>query len=175
MMNVFKQIFKKAEPKLLDTPRKTVNYESAIEIGVLFSSAGEDNHKAINYFVKLLQKDRKQVRVLAFFEEKHSNPYDFRFDFFTNTDVDFKKGTVSSVQVEDFMQKKFDYLYCINSQPFEPFHYILRKSQASLRVGKLEPESLDCFELMVDIPENASTVDLILQMLHYTKSLIINN
>lgn len=154
--------------------RKTINYNDARSVGVLFSSSNEDNHKAITYFVKLLQKDNKKVNVLAYFDEKHTNPYDFRFDFFTKKDVDYL-GRINCLQVNEFMEKKFDYLYCINPQPFPLFDYILQRSQAHCRVGKYHSETTDCFELMVDTRESNDTVDLILQMLHYTKSLLVHN
>jgi hypothetical protein len=154
--------------------RSTLNYDDAKEVGVLFSHTNDDNPKAINYFVKLLQKDGKHVKALAYFEERHSNPYDFRFDFFTAKEID-SKGKVQSLQVDDFIKKEFDYLYCVNTAEFAAFDYIMQNSRAKCRVGKFYPAHQNGFELMVDIGENNNAVDLILQMLHYTKTLLIQN
>ncbi len=171
-ISVFKP--KKKQAPAREIARYTLNYEDARDIGVLFSHSNDENPKAINYFVKLLQKDKKNVKALAYFEEKHSNPYDFRFDFFTAKDID-SKGVIHSLQVEEFVQKEFDYLYCVNVVEFPPFHYIMKRSHAKFRIGKFYPEMLDSFELMIDIGDNKNAVDLILQMLHFTKTLIIHN
>jgi len=165
---------KVAETQKMSVPRHTLNYEQAREIGVLFSHSNDENPKAINYFVKLLQKDNKHVKALAYFEEKHSNPYDFRFDFFTAKEID-AKGRISSLQVDEFIQLNFDYLYCINTTEFAAFDYIMRHSQAKCRVGKYYPNSANDFELMINIGDNTNAVDLILQMLHFTKTLIVHN
>ncbi|MGD1840259.1 MAG: hypothetical protein ACFB0B_05090 [Thermonemataceae bacterium] len=165
---------KEQEEETVDIERQTVNYKDAHNIGILFSSSHEENHKAINYFVKLLQKDGKKIHVLAYFEEKHTNPFDFRFDFFTKQDID-SHGRVQCLQANEFMEKRFDYLYCINPQHLGYFEYILHRSQAKCRVGKYHPESVGSFELMINTLDCADTVDLILQMLHYTKGLITHN
>ncbi|MDX1904726.1 MAG: hypothetical protein SFU27_11260 [Thermonemataceae bacterium] len=166
----------KSKPIVTAQPviRNTLNYDEAKEIGVLFSHSNEDNPKALNYFVKLLKKDGKNIKILAYFEEKHSNPYDFRFDFFTAKEVD-NRNQVKSLQVEEFIQKEFDYVYCINVTEFAVFDYIMQKSRAKCRIGKFYPKHTDGFEIMIDMGENTNAVDLILQMLHYTKSLIVHN
>jgi|JI8StandDraft_2_1071088.scaffolds.fasta_scaffold02664_10 hypothetical protein len=172
----FISVFSKPKVEISSVPivRTTLNYEQTKEIGVLFSHSNDDNPKAINYFVKLLQKDHKQVRALAYFEERHSNPYDFRFDFFTAKEID-SKGKIQSLQVEEFIKREFDYLYCVNTADFAAFDYIMQRSHAKCRIGKYYSHSLKSFEIMVDIGDNTNAVDLILQMLHYTKTLIIQN
>jgi len=172
----FISVFSKPKVETSNVPiiRTTLNYDQTKEIGVLFSHSNDDNPKAINYFVKLLQKDGKQVKALAYFEERHSNPYDFRFDFFTAKEID-SKGKIQSLQVDEFLKKEFDYLYCVNTSDFAAFDYIMHNSHAKCRIGKYYAASLKSFELMVDIGDNTNAVDLILQMLHYTKTLIIQN
>jgi len=165
---------KTSEAQKINVLRHTLNYEQASDIGILFSHSNDENPKAINYFVKLLQKDSKQIKALAYFEERHSNPYDFRFDFFTAKEVD-AKGKINSLQANEFMKKKFDYLYCINTTEFAAFDYIMQYSQAKCRVGKYFPHQESGFELMINVGDNTNAVDLILQMLHYTKTLIFQN
>ncbi len=162
------------ETQKINVPRYTINYEQARDIGILFSHSNDENPKAINYFVKLLQKDNKHIKALAYFEEKHSNPYDFRFDFFTAKEID-AKGKINSLQVDEFMKKNFDFLYCINTTEFAAFDYIMQHSHAKCRVGKFFLNQEKGFELMINVGDNTNAVDLILQMLHYTKTLIIQN
>lgn len=176
LLKDFVSIFKPQSKNVQSTAvlRYTMNYEEARNVGVLFSHSNDDNPKAINYFVKLLQRDRKNVKALAYFEEKHTNPYDFRFDFFTASDID-SKGRIRSLQVDEFIQREFDYLYCVNVVEFAPFYYIMKNSRAKFRIGKFYPQMIDAFELMIDIGDNTNAVDLILQMLHFTKTFIIHN
>ena len=153
--------------------RETLNYDEVKEVGLLFSNVNDDNHKAINYFVKLLKKDGKNVKALAFFEDKHSNPYDVRFDFFTAKDI--IKGQISSLQVNEFVERRFDYLYCISLHPFPVFDFIMERSQAKCRIGKYDENHINSYDLMVEPSSENDSVELILQMIHYTKTMLVNN
>lgn len=157
--------------------RYALNYEEARTVGILFNSTDEDSHGALNFWVKMLKKDGKKVRAMAYFEEKHSNPYDFKFDFFTKEDL--RRGDeVHTDEVQAFMQERFDYLYCVSLQHFKPFDYIMRYSHAKCRIGSFyEDDTERPYELMIAIPEGQKrdVVTLTLQMMHYTKGLLIKN
>jgi hypothetical protein len=157
--------------------RYALNYEDIKTVGILFNSMDEECHGALNYWVKILKQDGKKVRAMAYFEEKHSNPYDFKFDFFTKEDL--RRGEqVSTREVESFIQERFDYLYCVSLQHFKPFDYIMRHSHAKCRIGSFyEDDTERPYELMIAIPQGQKrdVVTLTLQMMHYTKGLLVNN
>jgi hypothetical protein len=164
-------------PSLPQVQRYALNYEEVRTVGILFNSTDEDSHGALNFWVKILKQDGKKVRAMAYFEEKHSNPYDFKFDFFTKNDL--KRGeAVHTEEVKAFMQERFDYLYCVSLQHFKPFDYIMRYSHAKCRIGAFyEDDTERPYELMIAIPEGQKrdVVSLTLQMMHYTKGLLVKN
>lgn len=164
-------------PQSKEPPRYTLNYADARYIGILFNSMDDDNHGSINFFVKLLKKDGKKVRALAYFDDRHSNPYDFKFDFFTKEDLQ-RNHRVDTKEVNEFICEPFDYLYCISLQHFPVLDYIMHHSQARCRIGSYYPDAdTHPYELMITLPAHQpqDIVSLTLQMMHYTKSLLVNN
>lgn len=152
------------------TSRLAMNYAETKEIGLLFNVQNESSHEALNDLVNTLKKDGKHITALAYFEREHSNPYDFAFDFFRKKDIS-TLGVIKSEEVERFIQKPFDYLYCIHLQTFPPFDYILMHSQAKCRIGKHFEGKESEFELMISLDESETESALIQRMLAYTKKL----
>src|SRR5690606_38211828 len=113
--------------------RYSVSYEKARAVGILFSDMADD-HQAINKFVKRLKDEGKRVKALTYFEQMHSNGYDFNFDYFTREQIT-TTGKITSDKVDQFIDSDFDHLFCITRDSFLPFDYILLKSKAKCRIG----------------------------------------
>lgn len=148
--------------------RETLNYVDTKYIGILFNIKNESHHQALNDFVHQLEKDGKKVSALAYFEREGSNPYDFKFEFFRKKDIS-SLGTIKSEQVDNFASMRFDYLYCINIDPFPAFDNILLHSQAKCRIGKFFENKINYFDFMLHLKDEGQEDILIKEMLHYTK------
>ena len=72
----------------------------------------KQKHDDVKEFVKHLELDGKQVRVLEFLPAKKEN-FEFLFDFFTMQDLNFW-GRIDNSKVSTFMQTTFDYLFYLD-------------------------------------------------------------
>lgn len=152
--------------------REMVAYAQAKNIGILFMNTDED-YQVINHFVRKLIKEGKQVKALTYFEQMQSTGYDFNFDYFTREQVS-PTGNITSEKVNRFIETRFDYLFCIHTQSFLPFDYILLQSKARYRIGMYVEEKPECFEFMIK-PQPEDTLSQILdQLLHYTQALTLH-
>lgn len=155
------------------TPRKVVNYAEARHIGVLFMARQEEDFPVINRFVSQLQKDNKQLTLLTYLDKISSNPYHFRYDVFTRQHIS-TLGKIKSAEVNQFVYGRFDFLFCLNTEPFALFEWIMNHSQAKCRVGPYFPGQEQGYEIMIQLPEGASLGLLSEQMFVYTKALNTN-
>jgi hypothetical protein len=156
--------------KLLRLPaesRHPVPYHLAKDVGVLFSDELVGESAAVNGFVEQLQREGKRVRALTFFERPHSNPYAFKFDYFTKKELT-PFGNIRNEKVDQFTGFAFDYLFCINQEAFLPFDTILLKSRAKFRVGTYVPGKEKYFEVMVKPADGAMLAACLDQMYQYT-------
>ncbi len=156
--------------KLLRLPaesRHPVPYHAAKDVGVLFNDSHVGESAAINGFVEQLQREGKRVRALTFFERPHSNPYAFKFDYFTKKELT-PFGNIRNEKVDQFTGFAFDYLFCISQEAFLPFDTILLKSRARFRVGTYVPGKEKYFEVMVKAAGGASLAASLDQMYQYT-------
>ena len=153
--------------------RQTVNYKDTKSIGILFKVSEEDKHDFINNFVHALEKDGKSVEALTYFTRDHDNPYDFKYAFFTDKDVSVM-GEIKSQSVKSFMDKNFDYLYCITREDIAVFDHILSKSKAKCRIGKYEDGKTHLFEFMVNFNDETKLDEMIKEIHHFTKAIAHN-
>lgn len=147
--------------------RTSTAYKKTNSIGIIFSVDDRQKHDDIKEFVKHLEQDGKQVRVLEFLPKKKEN-YEFLFDFFTITDLNFW-GIINNSQADKFCQTAFDYLFYIDNEHNPLVLNILAKSKAHCRVGKHQVENEHYFEFMIE--NNGTIKGLIENMYKYTKQL----
>ncbi|MCG8319216.1 MAG: hypothetical protein MI921_06915 [Cytophagales bacterium] len=157
-----KRVIKKGKVK-----RHSVSYEQAESIGILFTVIDRPKHTLIKKFIKLLEKDKKQVDVLCWLGEGKEN-YDFIFDYFTTRDFSLFGGIVSR-SISQFVEKKFDYLIVLDIESNIFTDNILAKSNAKCRVGKYYDDKNPFYELMIKINKDNSIEELIDQVYHYLK------
>lgn len=136
-------------------------------IGIIFSVEDRQKHDDVKEFVKHLEQDGKQVKVIEFLPKKKDN-YEFLFDFFTIEDLSFW-GKINNPKAEGFSQTAFDYLYYIDNEHNPLILNLLAESKAHCRVGKHLEENVPYFEFMIE--NNGTTKGLIENMYKYTKQL----
>jgi len=154
-------------------PRQTLNYADARKIGLLFLLENGNGHDALNRFVRRIKTEGKQVEALTLMGEKHGNPYKFNYNFITSDQLSFL-GALESESAQNFIESKFDYLYCISQQESLIFDYILATSQAKCRIGQFQEGKADFYEMMVHEEAQGSVKKILETMLHYTKAISHN-
>lgn len=147
--------------------RTSTPYKTSHSIGIIFSVEDRQKHDEIKEFVKRLEQDGKQVKVLEFLPKRKDN-YEFLFDFFTIKDLNFW-GKISNIQAAGFAQTAFDYLFYVDNEHNPLILNLLAQSKAHCRVGRYMEGHEPFFEFMI---ENNGTINgLIDNMYRYTKQL----
>lgn len=147
--------------------RTSTPYKKSNAIGVIFSVEDRQKHDDIKEFVKRLEQDGKQVKVLEFLPKRKDN-YEFLFDFFTIQDLNFW-GKIDKPQAAGFAQTEFDYLFYVDNEHNPLILNVLAQSRAHCRVGKYQEGNEAYFEFMIE--NNGTTSGLIDNMYRYTKQL----
>ena len=147
--------------------RTSLPYKQAHSIGIIFSVEDKLKHDEIKEFVRHLEHDGKQVKVISFLPKNKDN-YEFMFDFFTEKDLTFW-GNINSTSANTFADTPFDFLYYLDTTPNPLILNIVARSKAKCRVGKFWEKNEPFFELMIESKNGHK--GLIETMYRYTKAL----
>lgn len=147
--------------------RVSLPYQQALSVGILFSVEDKLKHDEIKEFIRHLEHDGKQVKVISFLPKNKDN-YEFMFDFFTEKDLSFW-GNINSTTALNFTELPFDFLYYIDTTPNPMLMNLIARSKAKCRVGKFWEDKESFFEMMIQSNNGHKT--LIETMYRYTKAL----
>lgn len=167
ILNVFK---KKSAIEPADVPRSSPNYMQAERIGLLVYLHEETHYPVFQKFVRELRKDKKKVQILAYKDKNACLPENFPHDIFDKKEI-ASNGNIRSQQIEQFVNRRFDYLLCVSEKLPEPLYHVLLQSQARCRAGKLFPDKKDSLDLMIILEDKGELHTLIDQMFFYIKKL----
>ena len=134
------------------TPRTNVPYKKAQQIGIIFSVEDKVKHDNVKDLIKKFEQDGKQVTVIEFLPDNKDN-YEFRFDFFTESDLSFW-GNITSTGALKFADTPFDFLYYLDATPNPLILHLLALSKAKCRVGRSWDEGRSYFEFMIESVAN---------------------
>jgi len=152
------------------SPRVSTPYKDAMLIGIIFSVVDRPKHDAITKVEKEMAEAGKKVKVLSFLGKGKDN-YDFKYDFFTENDVNIA-GKINAKNVHEFAQTRFDYLFCVDIAPTGWMESVLAMSRAKCRVGPYTNGNLSgCYELMIKVKDDYNSAQLFEKMLYYVKKL----
>lgn len=147
--------------------RASTPYKKSNLVGIIFSVEDRQKHDDVKDFIKHLEQDGKQVKVLEFLPRKKDN-YEFLFDFFTVQDLNFW-GTIENPQAAKFSETAFDYLFYIDQQANPLVLSVLAQSRAHCRVGCHQEGLEPYFELMIS--SQGTPKGLMDNMYKYTRQL----
>ena len=146
------------------TLRFNPSYKKAISIGVIFSVEDKQKHEGVKEFIRKLEHDGKQVKVMAYLPPEQEN-YDFLFDIFTKREVSFW-GNITASNALLFADTPFDFLIYLDVSPNPLILNLIAKSCAKCRVGKFWDDGAPYFEMMIE--SNGSTKAFIDDVYRYT-------
>lgn len=153
--------------------RYAPRFAEAKQIGILFDANNQDMEKPLANLIRQLEKEGKSVVPFTYFEGERQAAFQFPYEAFTSSDIDWL-GNVRSEKVHKFMGKKFDFLFCFQETANEVIDLILAGSQAKCRVGIYQQGRENFYELML-IPEpNAKQEQMVALALQYTKTICQN-
>jgi len=141
--------------------RTSVEYDVAKSIGILFDATDASNRNKVVAYAQSMIKNGKEINLLGFVKSKQKD-LSFSFKYFTLNEVNWKM-IPESAEINQFMNKKFDILINLYLGKNNPIEYISALSKANLRVGPFS-ENSNCFDLIIDIPNNNGIDHLIKQV-----------
>ena len=137
------------------TPRYNLSYKKAVTIGVVFSVEDKAKHEAVKEFIRKLEHDGKQVKVVAYLPPDREN-YDFLFDIFTKREISFW-GNITASNALIFADTPFDFLIYLDASPNPLILNLIANSKAKCRVGKFWSDGAPFFEMMIEGDGNTRT------------------
>jgi hypothetical protein len=157
------------EHRKLVRNRKSINLDSARYVAVLYQLPDEESYKKVEEFVKLLTDKGIKVKVACYTEQKFIPHYfipKLLQDILTIKDVNWKFQPIKPF-VKDFLEEEFDILIDLSLSEYLPLLYLAATSRAGLKLGRFNETHQDYFDLMIDIPEDATLDFFISQVIHY--------
>ena len=143
------------------TTRSTTAYSNVVSVGVVFCILEETLLININSFIHKLQKDNKQVTVLAYLPN-NMEQYNYPYNYFTPENISFW-GRFKNSEATNFMHQSFDYLLHLDDKQSTVVRGILAQSNAKCRIGKYANTSNPYYELMI----NSQKKDYLQEMYNY--------
>jgi len=141
--------------------RTSVEFDKAESIGILFDATDASNRDKVLAYAQKMIKNGKKVSLLGFVKNKQKD-LSFSFKYFTLNQINWKM-VPESAEINQFMNRKFDILINLYLGKIRSIEYISTLSKANLRVGPFS-ENSNCFDLMIDIPNNKGIDHLIKQV-----------
>jgi hypothetical protein len=149
--------------------RKPQSLESAKFIALLYNLADEATYKRIEEFIKSLNELNIKVKVACYTDLKIIPHYfipKLLQDIITSKDVNWYYNPVKPF-VKDFLEEEFDILIDLSLSEHFPLLYLASKSKAGLKIGRFDESHQDFYDLMIDVPSDASIEFFIEQVMHY--------
>ncbi len=149
--------------------RKPYSLDSAQYIALLYNLPDEDTYKKVEEFIKSLNEINIKVKVACYTEQKIIPHYfipKLLQDIFTVKEVNWYYHPVKPF-VKDFLEEEFDLLIDLSLSEHFPLLYLAAMSKAGLKIGRFDETHQDYYDLMIDVPRDASIEFFIEQVMHY--------
>ena len=157
------------EHRLLSRVRKPLNLDSAKYIALLYYIEDESSYKKIEELLKIFNDLNIKVKVACFTEQKIIPHYfipKLLQDILTSKDINWYHFPVKPF-VKDFLNEEFDILIDLSLKEYIPLLYLAANAKASLKIGRFEESHQHYYDLMIDLPTDASLEYFIEQVMHY--------
>lgn len=130
------------------------NLADAKSIGLLYKIESQESLMNLRQFAKYIKGEfgTKQVFMMGYWDNAKENP-DFLqtkvdFEFFTKKDLNWA-GIPRGGNIDNFFNESFDLLIDMNDYLNVPLRYLLVKSNAKLKVGRLSEENEPYFDVLI--------------------------
>ena len=146
------------------------NFSEVKNIGIVCDASNRENFASIAGFNQKMQERNIEVKILGYYPGKNL-PNDYTairyMTFFSRKDINFFYQPVAS-EINNFINYRFDILIDVNFKKLFPLRCIASLSNASFKVGLLEPDNVHTpLDLMMEIVNPVDVEDYLHQVLHY--------
>lgn len=157
------------EHQKLSRVRKPLNLDNSKFIALLYFIEDENSYKKIEEFVKTLNELNIKVKVACYTDQKIIPHYfipKLLQDILTVKDLNWYHFPVKPF-VKDFLNEEFDILIDLSLKEYVPLLYLAANTNASMKIGRFDESHQHFYDLMIDIPSDASLEYFIEQVMHY--------
>ena len=152
------------------------NLAQSVKVGILYMATDEQAQTQVRNYVKKIKEDLGITRVMAlgFYDEKELPHYlhtKLNFDAFCLKDLNWYRIPHGNV-VQNFIAEEYDVLIDLTLRDHLPLQYIMAKSKARFKVGRLSDANAHFLDMMIDtagansLPQLIANIDRYLLMIN---------
>lgn len=147
------------------------NLAMSVKVGIIYYSHEEEAHAQVRNYVKKIKENLGLTRIMAlgYFPGKELPFYlhaKLNFDAFCQKDLNWYRVPHGNV-VQNFIAEEYDILIDLTLQDQYPLQFIMAKSHARFKVGRLDNKSAHFLDMMIDTAGADSLAQLISNMDKY--------
>ncbi|HKR03856.1 MAG TPA: hypothetical protein VJY62_04405 [Bacteroidia bacterium] len=153
--------------------QKSVPFNEAKTIGILYDATIERDYELVKKFVKEIRDQHKDVLALGYYDKKELPNTRFvklGLDFFTKKHLNWHLKPHHH-GIHNFIHADFDILINLTIEKNFPLKYIFAKTKAKFKIGKYDKKNSRYFDMMIHSNENVSLGKLIELVVHYLNQL----
>lgn len=174
-------LVKEARQDRIPVPK---NLALSVKVGILYLADEEESHSKVRNYVKKLKEDLGLTRIMAlgYFPGKELPFYlhaKLNFDAFCLKNLNWYRVPHGNV-VQNFIAEEYDILIDLSVHDQYPLQYIMAKSCARFKVGRLGNANSHFLDMMIDtagadsLPQLISNMDKYLLMINAPKMASMN-
>jgi hypothetical protein len=148
---------------------EVVSYTKAATVGILYDATNEKDYELIKEYVRAMRAQSKDVVALGYYDSKELPNMRFMklgLDFFTRKALNWKMKPANPI-VNNFINKSFDILICLNLGQNIPLRYVSALTKARFKIGKYEAGIPNIYDLEIKIDGQVTLRQMIEQVNHY--------
>lgn len=147
------------------------NLAQSVKIGIIYYVTDEEAHAQVRNYVKKVKEEHGIHRIMAigFYDAKVVPAFlhpKLNFDSFTQKDLNWYRVPHGNV-VKNFIAEEHDVLIDLTLRDMLPLQYILAKSKARFKVGRMSAANAHFLDMMIDIAGANSLPQLIVNIDKY--------
>ncbi len=147
------------------------NLAASVKVGILYSVTDEDAHNKVRNYVKKIKEELGITRIMAlgYFDSKEMPFYlhaKLNFDVYSLKDLNWYRIPHGNI-VQNFIAEEYDVLIDLTVHDSLPLQYVMAKSKARFKVGRLGDTNAHFLDMMIDTAGADSLPQLIANMHRY--------
>jgi len=160
------------EIRKINRKPEVVSFDEASKIGLLYDATNERDSDSVKNYVKSVRAaHKKDILAMGYVDKKtlpQSQFAQFRIDFFTRKDLNFKMIPSNPV-VTNFINEQFDILINLNSGKCFPLQYIAAMSKAKFRVGRYTTSGSSYYDMMIKLTGEPAIKNVLEEIEHFLR------
>ena len=147
------------------------NLVEATKIGIVYIAEDEQMHNHVRNYVKKVKEELGIVKVMAlgYYDSKalpHWLSSRLNFDQFSRKDLNWYRIPGGNT-VQNFIAEEYEILIDLTMEDRLPTQYIMARSRARFKVGRLGDHNKRFLDMMIDMAGSTSLPQLITQVDRY--------